>query len=285
MSDNFEYGISKISKVRISSIGRVDPFRTIIKAVSPNYFDVVSPTFGNIKFYHSLDELNQKLTSIQGEQLYSPEGMNRMIFPLAYKDEFVLETNNMKEKLALQIYKSNGIEWGETKPLSYLANLPLCNMGKLMDTSLTSLTSFSALYNMGKDYFNSIRNIPLQYLIISYEKDITKEQMNHIKAKLTTLFNMKANISTLEEELEFTKDVRVILNYAFSCITIAFSLIAFFSLSNTMYMNIMEQKQEIGILRSLGLKRFALIKIYMYEGFALLMSAGILGVSIYICYL
>jgi len=279
MSEKFEQKINAVSQVRISNTGRVDPYRTEIRAISPNFFDVVEPTFGKMKFHDSISELNNQLTSIQSEQLYSFEGENRMIFPSAYRDEFVMN-GNINDKLVLKIFNNDVFYWKEIQPLSYLDNAPLSNMAKVMSHGLTSLVSFPTLYELGKNYFHSIKEVPIQYMIISYYPNITTTTKKNIKSKLLNVFNMKVSVNTLDSELEFTKDVRVILNYAFSAITVAFSLIAFFSLSNIMYMNIMEQKQEIGILRSLGLNRFSLIKIYIYEGFTILMSAGILGIIV-----
>ncbi|ORX76815.1 FtsX-domain-containing protein [Anaeromyces robustus] len=278
-SENFERKIA-INEVKISNIGRVDPYKTYIRAISPNFFDVAEPTFGKLKHYYTINELDNELSLIQSEQLYSFEGENRMIFSLAFKDEFVTE-GKIDDKLVLKMCLKDVFYWKETQPLSYLESAPVSTMSKkLMSNDLTSLVSFPTMYELGKDYFNSIKDIPIQFMIISYQSNITSEIKNKIKSRILTIFNMRVNVDTLDDQLEFTKDVRIILNYAFSAITIAFSLIAFFSLSNIMYMNIMEQKQEIGILRSLGLNRFGLIKIYIYEGFTILMSAGILGIII-----
>jgi len=280
MSELYEYRIANVSTVKISNTGRVDPYRVCIRAISPNFFDVVGPTFGKkFKFYYTLSELDNQFTSIQTEQLYSYEGENRMIFPLAYKEEFATD-GKFDDSLLLKVFQSDVIYyWKETQPLSYLENAPLSNMGKIMQSGLDSYVSFTTMYEMGKQFFNSIKSIPIQYMIISYNANITTSIKKDVKSQILKIFNMKPTVDTLDEKLEFTKDVRVILNYAFSAITVAFSLIAFFSLSNIMYMNIMEQKQEIGILRSLGLNRLSLIKIYIYEGFTILMSAGILGVN------
>ncbi|ORX36181.1 FtsX-domain-containing protein [Piromyces finnis] len=236
LSDHFVYKNKNISDIKISNIGRVDPYRTHIRAISPNFFDVVSTSFGKTKFLYPTNEMTNQLTSIQTEQLYSYEGDNQ--------------------------------------------SAPLVDMSKVMASGLSSLVSFPGMYELGKEFYTSMKDIILQYMIISYNANITKEIKKKIKSQMLTVFNMRVNVETLDDELEFTEDVRTILNYAFSVITVAFSLIAFFSLSNIMYMNIMEQKQEIGILRSLGVNRFSLIKIYIYEGFTILMSAGILGIIV-----
>jgi len=281
ISDHYVYKVSQVEDIKISNVGRVDPYRTYLRAVSPNFFDVVSPTFGKMKFYYPIGELDHQLSSIQTEQLYSYEGENRMIYPLAYKDEFVMD-GKFDDKLLLKIILRNGTYyWRETQPLSYLESSPFVQMSKVMESGLTSFVSFPGIYRLGDEFYNSMKEVALHFMVISYNANITTEIKKKIKSQMLSIFNLRATVETLDDELEFTKDVRVILNYAFSAITVAFSLIAFFSLSNIMYMNIMEQKQEIGILRSLGLNRFSLIKIYIYEGFTILMSAGILGVSIF----
>jgi ABC-type antimicrobial peptide transport system permease subunit len=40
----------------------------------------------------------------------------------------------------------------------------------------------------------------------------------------------------------------------------------------------MEQKKEIGILRSLGVTRFAIFRLFSYEAFVLILASSMLGV-------
>jgi len=137
ISESFEFRIKNVTNVKISNTGRVDPYRTSIRAISSNLFDVVEPNLGKTKFHFPISELGNEMTSIQTEQLYSYEGEDRMIFPTAYKDEFVME-GNIKDKLVLKIYNSDLFYWKEIKPLSYIDSAPLLKMSKVRESGLTS---------------------------------------------------------------------------------------------------------------------------------------------------
>ena len=47
-----------------------------------------------------------------------------------------------------------------------------------------------------------------------------------------------------------------------------------------MYTNIYEQSKEIGILRSMGVSKFSLYRIYVYEAMVLVFSSSLLGTMI-----
>eukprot|EP01124_Arcella_intermedia_P004452 TRINITY_DN12534_c0_g1_i1.p1 TRINITY_DN12534_c0_g1~~TRINITY_DN12534_c0_g1_i1.p1 ORF type:complete len:132 (+),score=18.24 TRINITY_DN12534_c0_g1_i1:46-441(+) len=62
--------------------------------------------------------------------------------------------------------------------------------------------------------------------------------------------------------------------------TVIAMLISFFSLMSSMFTNIYEQTKEIGVLRALGISKFWMYKIYIYEAFVLVLSSSLLGILI-----
>jgi len=70
-----------------------------------------------------------------------------------------------------------------------------------------------------------------------------------------------------------------VIKLVFQLVTVFAMMVSFFSLNTSMYTNIMEQCKEVGVLRALGLKKFAVFRIYTYEAFVLVISSAILGVS------
>lgn len=47
-----------------------------------------------------------------------------------------------------------------------------------------------------------------------------------------------------------------------------------------MYTNVFEQAKEIGILRALGMGRFMIVRLFVYEAFVMIVAASMLGIAI-----
>lgn len=56
--------------------------------------------------------------------------------------------------------------------------------------------------------------------------------------------------------------------------------LCFFSLSTSMSANLYEQSKEIGIMRSLGLTKRQIYRIYFYEAVILVFSGALMGTTI-----
>src|SRR5690606_26401930 len=76
------------------------------------------------------------------------------------------------------------------------------------------------------------------------------------------------------------KTAETILTYFFGFTTLVAMLIASFSLTSSMYTNIFEQSKEIGIMRSIGIGKWWLRRIFLYEAFILVLASSFLGVLI-----
>lgn len=71
-----------------------------------------------------------------------------------------------------------------------------------------------------------------------------------------------------------------LLNGIFSVLTLVAMALCFFSLFASMVANITEQKKEMGVLRSVGLRTRHVLRMYIHEAFALVMSASLMGIVI-----
>ena len=56
--------------------------------------------------------------------------------------------------------------------------------------------------------------------------------------------------------------------------------LCFFSLVASMFTNIWEQSKEIGILRAVGMTRWQITRLYVYEAFILVLAASMFGLVI-----
>ena len=68
-----------------------------------------------------------------------------------------------------------------------------------------------------------------------------------------------------------------IVDFFFVSITLVGLMLCFFSLVSSMISNITEQAQDIAIIRSMGLSKRDVVKVYVYEAFILVVASAGLG--------
>ena len=66
----------------------------------------------------------------------------------------------------------------------------------------------------------------------------------------------------------------------FNIIVLISMSLCFFSLSSSMSSNIFDQSKEICVLRSYGVKKFQILKVYIYEALILVLSCSVCGFCI-----
>jgi len=62
--------------------------------------------------------------------------------------------------------------------------------------------------------------------------------------------------------------------------TVVAMLVCFFSLKSSMFNSIYAQVKEISIMRAMGVSKFWMYRIYVYEAFIIVLSSSLLGVII-----
>jgi ABC-type antimicrobial peptide transport system permease subunit len=72
----------------------------------------------------------------------------------------------------------------------------------------------------------------------------------------------------------------LLLNLIFSVIILVVMILSFFGLSTNMTANLMQQKSEIGVLRSIGFTKTQIKLLYFYEAFLLVFVSCFIGVII-----
>ena len=80
--------------------------------------------------------------------------------------------------------------------------------------------------------------------------------------------------SNLNKRLSMISNIVFLIFYIISSVVLIFCL---FNLTASMTINIFEQKKEIAIMRSLGMKRRHVIFVYIAEAFILILTASIIG--------
>jgi len=108
-------------------------------------------------------------------------------------------------------------------------------------------------------------------------------QLNDVRGDFSFLVTQQATIQWIfqvRNREPLVSMCRINSFISVQIVTIFTMIIAFFSLSTSMFTNIIEQTKEVGILRAIGLSQFPLFRIYIYEAFFLVMSSAILGGAI-----
>jgi len=98
-------------------------------------------------------------------------------------------------------------------------------------------------------------------------------EMQEIVGQRLNAAGMQVEIKTWEELSSFYRQVRNLFNMIFSFIFSIVLVIVIMSIINTMSMVVMERTREIGTLRSIGMQRGALVRLFACEGFLL----GLIG--------
>ena len=156
----------------------------------------------------------------------------------------------------------------------------------------------------------SIHDIPLRTLLINFDTKIMNNNTERIiqQFKLNLRQNM-ANVLAARMNIEFNSlsvpyqqylldtlggwninDSRKIdsdiagtialLNLIFAVLALVAMILCFFSLFASMAANISEQKHEMGVLRSIGISRYGLLRVYAHEAYAITTSACLSGTII-----
>lgn len=260
---------------QISNLGRIRRFASSFYASSPNIFEFVGEEALGVerKFYEATF----------GGAMYSPTGsfsvyigltsstlINNQLLGSLFQEKLNLQTS--KDSFFLQ-YEENKIEFSA---LAFLEYAPIFDFSKypskIDQDLLTSITNFSPLLD------ENLKELSFQNMLIGFKKNSSMYQIQSAIADLSKI-KTSETISILSDQLASLESAQNTLAWIFRTASIIVMAIAFFSLNSSMYANITEQVKEIGVLRSLGLTRFQLLRTFIYEAFVVVFSSSLLGVS------
>lgn len=145
------------------------------------------------------------------------------------------------------------------------------------------LVSFPTLVDLTGGVLSSVEDVNIQAVLIYLDTNLVNNTMrNKLWIELQSI--MTANhVVRLQDQLDSTSSSLNLMNLIFTIATGLIMLITLFSLNICMMTNIWEQKGEIGVLRALGVKKWAIFRLYVYEAFIIVSSSGFLGLMIGTC--
>lgn len=220
-------------------------------------------------------------------------------------------TNYLNDNIGLNIYNEFFIKFNKinsyfqilTKPAYILSSSPSYEMSNLNNIKIKRFSMISypmyinllnkiILYMYDNIYsLNSINQKNLNFVSLNYEytpiEDIYFTLVNDDNEsidKIINIFKSESNLNLIyrtdlkaQNSLNSRKNFILNIFYGSSIIILIFCL---FNQSTTMIINLHEQKKEISIFMSLGLKKSQIEFIYIAESIILIFSSSIVGLII-----
>ncbi|KAL7750743.1 hypothetical protein RI367_003700 [Sorochytrium milnesiophthora] len=263
-----------ITKTQLSNAGKVQSYAQTVRGVSPNFLEVMSPGFLQVGTY------DWSLPYPPSEQLYTAKGyqsavMGNLYFTTllldTFSDEFSLVTQVNSHPAASQVYTL-------MQPLMGLKAAPVLTVSDFstgrQDMAISAPRMLRQL--TGDAQFNSLADVPVGTLYITLADNVPSPNYRQLVADLRSMASIE-QVQELRQILKSSSQTANTLALIFDVITVLIMTITFFSLNTSMYVNILEQKKEIAIMRSLGFSQPAIFRLYFYEALTLVLSSAFLG--------
>lgn len=127
-------------------------------------------------------------------------------------------------------------------------------------------------YNM----LNKVKNQKFSYSNIYLMVD----EMENVKAVKEVLEEKGFSSYSDDEELEYTKKIMLAVQLVLGAIGAISMFVAFFGISNTMVMSVMERTKEIGVMKVLGCELKDIKAMFLYEAGTIGLIGGTIGLII-----
>lgn len=223
-----------------------------------------------------------------GEQsaIFIGDGIVREDLPKIRKDfrpesgGFLDPDNPIGVALSRNLAKALSLEKGETgvlfvSTLSGQANALDIEVADIYDTGNAATNDKAVIlpFDMAQTLLDTEGAERIS--VVLTDKDATPAAREEIAQRLQKA-GIEVEIKTWEELSSFYRQVRNLFNMIFSFIFSIVLVIVIMSIINTMSMVVMERTREIGTLRSIGMQRGALVRLFAFEGFLL----GLIGCAV-----
>ena len=296
--DEFSYRSPTLSNVcfrepsTIMNLGKSLSFNMDIKAISPSFFSATDPEPLRIDESQTYKVDKSFNLYTPSEQLYLSEskgkvglsGIFKWEFNANLNDYFYIQQRRNKNQMTflnkpafiinaasgLQVNSEPSMMVQRTTALSiphYVDLVYKCNKYFPEEIYEMDLASYEEFY-IDKINLKINSKIPIKKAVDGIS-DIVNEDPNYI-AKLWLYNNMRSRIDSI------SKMVFQIF-YVVSTIVLFF---CFFNLAASMTINIFDQKKEIAILRSLGMKKPHVTFVFVCEAVVLILTSSVIGTVI-----
>lgn len=274
------YTAPSLARTSLRNTGKLVDVSQVVVAVTPNFYNISRPS-GDIVQVSSADS-RLRLFPLITQRLYSRRGYRAAALSLSLKDQLAL-TSWDDTFLQTNKYTTQGLSKyidHPMHPIAYMLTQPVFQASRTTTSKSSAvLISFPRYVELSDGLYKSVSEVPISAMYITIDPSSPSSiQSQLLKELRDTLINTAVSVSVLSSDLSGLNGSESMISIVFMIATVLVMLIALFSLNSAMYTNILEQKGEIGILRSLGLTKWALFRLYAYEAFALTIAASFTGV-------
>jgi ABC-type antimicrobial peptide transport system permease subunit len=270
--------ILSITNISISSIGRYRTNTASMIAIPPNFYDIVDNSYLIIgSAAPSPYSLSESLYTIKGSsQVIMATSDKKSLNLQSFDDPFLLNVatvnpftgNNRTQYRTV----ASPYAWFDASPVVPMASLPQA-VGRNV------LMSFPSTIRRSGGAFRSIRDNRID----SFVMKVAESNLNNVSAELSQVrlrFNSDVSLTNIYTTKDTLSTATTIVDLFFIFTQIMAMTICFFALLSSMSTNVLEQSKEIGILRSIGMHKFPIYRLYTWEAFVLVISASLLGVIV-----
>ncbi|KAL4473742.1 hypothetical protein ABPG74_022606 [Tetrahymena malaccensis] len=263
---------------RIKNKGQTFKLRTIVQAIQPNYFQTTHKEFLKIekKSPSGLDIAQELYSSKEVGKIIISKDIAEQLF---YNSDVDLDQESDENYVFLEFTDGKQEVYNyQFQVSSIVSSFPGINMQRSglasSDQGYDVIISIPVFQQIVSSLIN--KKVDSIYDRMLIDADLEYEQI--IKSKLRASSNYQLryvwSFKSSSEELEYNMKL---INISFSALGGLVMILCFFSLISSMTANIYDQSKEIAIMRAIGLSKFKLSLIYVYESFVLVFSSCIIG--------
>ena len=118
--------------------------------------------------------------------------------------------------------------------------------------------------------------MPIQYIKVKVNPAEAKE----VAARIRNANGGRDKVWDYSELKKTISKIENVLNNIQNILLVIVLVISFFSLVTTTYVNVLNQTNEIAILMVLGYAKPRIVRVYLYEGFVLVLNSCLIGVGV-----
>jgi len=267
--------------VHLTNLGHVFFDDQSIYAASPNLFNTTIDGF--LKVDSRIDKDNEFNFTVM-ESLYTVFGSSSIVVGSLYQDSLALNLTQhalLETKITIDSLFSI-IDIRRMKILAFLDSAPAFVFSQFPGvTYQDALVSFTTFMRLSGGNITSMEDCPIRFLLLKLN-EVTDSEIDDVVKDLESLVLAQGQLDVWDyrQAVSPITTANTVMSYFFNFTTVVAMLISFFSLMSSMYTNIYEQTKEIGVLRAIGVHKFWMFRIYLYEAFILVLSSSLLGILI-----
>ena len=271
------------SKFYITNYGKTVSSAQNILAVNSAYFSAT--TKNDLKIFLQNSKYKKYTPS---EQLYFSDFRGKIGISAILNHEF---NANLESKIFLKITKAQKEMQFLSKPAFLLDSAGGLQMNSqpsmfVKRDAIISIPQYLDILQKCRNYFSEksrefrfigYKDLPIWGINIKPKASATKDDIDEISNIIKHNGPKDMNLwlfASLNDRLNLVSNIIFLIFYIISSIVLIFCL---FNLTASMTINIFEQKKEIAIMRSLGMKKRHVIFIYIAEAFILILTSSIIG--------